>query len=45
MFAMRIVAVRTDVRVLTTRMNAGFIHKRSDCMQKAQAAQGCALRA
>jgi hypothetical protein len=31
--------VDVDVRVLATRMNAGFIHKRSDCMQEAQAAQ------
>ena len=33
------VAVHVDVRVLAARMNAGFVHKRGDCMQKAQAAQ------
>jgi hypothetical protein len=30
------------VRVLAAGMNAGFIHKRGDCMQKAQAAQDAA---
>jgi len=34
------VAMRLNVRVLSTRMNAGFIHKLGDCMQEAQAAQG-----
>jgi hypothetical protein len=37
---MFVMAARVDVCVLAARMNAGFIHKRSDCMQKAQAAQG-----
>jgi len=40
MVAMGVMAVRLDVRVLPTRMNAGFIHKRCDCMHKSQAAQG-----
>jgi hypothetical protein len=35
-----LVTVRLHVRVLATGMNAGFVHKRCDCMQKAQAAQG-----
>jgi len=40
----RVVTVRMNVRVLTTRMNAGFVHKRSDCMQEAQAVQAAAGR-
>jgi hypothetical protein len=36
---MLVVAGRVKVRVLSTRMNAGFVHKRGDCMQVAQAAQ------
>jgi len=44
MFAVLGGAVRMNVRVLTTRMNAGFVHKRCDCMQEAQAAQGAPRR-
>jgi hypothetical protein len=35
-----LVTVRLHMSVLATGMNAGFVHKRCDCMQKAQAAQG-----
>jgi hypothetical protein len=27
-----VIVVRVSVRVLATRMNAGFVHKRGDCM-------------
>ena len=27
-----VIVVRVNVRVLTVRMNAGFVHKRCDCM-------------
>ena len=39
LLVMLVVAMRLNVRVLSTRMNAGFVHKRGDCMQVEQAAQ------